>query len=284
VIASAGASSAQGYRVGGPDERGGSTASVRPSGEGAATTTPATGQESTATITNRGVGGPGAATVSNRRERAWWEYAGVTPGSTEYAVLRRWARRRSRDGRVVVAWPGFQMTQGGSRLFLAVSAVPRMTPVNEPGRLVYRLERASVPLRNNRRVLETAAFETPVARAYLRPRRGSVDLVIELRASGVQPTQTQQPGPDGITFIMLDFGRWTAPAQTSATTTGAVAPRTATARGGSASREPEPQGVRLSESERAPTNGANNTTTGSENPDVRANGRDDERPAPPVVR
>jgi hypothetical protein len=83
---------------------------------------------------------------------------------------------------------------------------------------------------------------------------------------------------------MLDFGRWTAPAQTSATTTGAVAPRTATARGGSASREPEPQGVRLSESERAPANGANNSATGSENPDVRANGRDDERPAPPVVR
>jgi hypothetical protein len=184
---------------------------------------------------------------------------------------------------VVVAWPGFQMTESGSRLFLAVSSVPRITPVNEAGKLVYRLERASVPLSNNRRALETVAFATPITRAYLRPRRDAVDLVIELRASGVQPTQSLQTGPDGITFVILDFPRYAAP-ETSPSRSGAAAPRVLTASGTRESRgirpsgeppSPQPQGssisIRPSES------------TDLEGTDLRADGSDDERP-PAVVR
>ncbi len=263
---------AQGRRVGDANDTS-STASVRPAGEGGSTAVSTTqNAEPNVTITNAGAGRTSSGTITTRRERAWWEYAGVTPGSSEYAVLRRWARRRRRDGRVVVAWPGFQMTEQGSRLFLAVSAVPRITPITETGRLVFRLERASVPLSNNRRALETVAFATPISRAYLRTRRGAVDLVVETRASGVQPTQSQQAGPEGITFLMFDFGRFTVP-EGSPTTTGATAPRTVTATG--ATRES--QGIRP-----AAEPSATRTST-SENTDVRATGSDAERP-PVVVR
>lgn len=275
-----GTSMAQGRRVEDGSE-GGSTNSARPSGQSGTSASSAANSatnEGNATITNAGSGRGSSATVTSHRERAWWEYAGVTPGSSEYAVLRRWARRRRRDGRVVVAWPGFQMTESGSRLFLAVSAVPRMTPVNEAGKLVYRLERASVPLSNNRRALETVAFATPITRAYLRTRRGAVDLVIELRASGVQPTQSQQAGPEGITFVMLDFPRYSAP-ETSPSSSGATAPRTVTSSG-----TRESQGIRpAAEQPSQQQQGSSNSVRPSENTDVRANGSDEERP-PTVVR
>lgn len=264
---------AQGYRVEGPNE-GGSSASVRPSsGESNSQSSPAEGQP--VSITNAGSSGSASVTARPTRERAWWEYAGVTPGSTEYAVLRRWARRRTRNGRVVVAWPGFQMTESGSRVFLAVSSAPRITNIQESGKLVYRLERASVPIYNNRRTLETAAFATPVSRAYLRLRRGSVDLVIELRGGATaQPQTSQQAGPDGISFLMFEFGRYTAPAE-SPTTSGATQPRTASTT--SQSTQTTQGGIRPAQ-ESTPT-----ATGGRENTDVRANGRDDERP-PSVVR
>lgn len=271
-----GTSMAQGRRVEDGSE-GSSTSSVRPSGQTSTSSSGAANSatnEQNASITNAGSSRGG--TVTAHRERAWWEYAGVTPGSSEYAVLRRWARRRRRDGRVVVAWPGFQMTESGSRLFLAVSAVPRMTPVNEAGKLVYRLERASVPLSNNRRALETVAFATPITRAYLRTRRGSVELVIEMRASGVQPTQSQQAGPEGITFVMLDFPRYSAP-DVSPTTSGATQPRTVTSSG-----TREPPGIRPA-AETGSAQGSTNSVRPSENTDVRANGTDAERP-PSVVR
>ncbi|MBL8683206.1 MAG: hypothetical protein JNK05_28820 [Myxococcales bacterium] len=276
LTASAASVCAQGYRVEGPNE-GGSSASVRPSG---GETTPQSAQGSSAespavAITNTGSSGRASVTARPTRERAWWEYAGVTPGSSEYAVLRRWARRRSRDGRVVVAWPGFQMTESGSRVFLAVSSAPRVTSIQETGKLVYRLERASVPIYNNRRTLETAAFATPVSRAYLRLRRGSVDLVIELRGgASAQPQTSQQAGPDGISFLMFEFGRYAAPAE-SPTTSGATQPRTATTTSSNTSGQ---GGIRPAAQESSPT-----STGGRENPEIRANGRDDERP-PAVVR
>jgi hypothetical protein len=158
------------------------------------------------------------------------------------------------------------MTERGSRLFLAVSAVPRMTPVSSPGRLVYRLERASVPIRNNRRALETAAFATPISRAYLLPRRGSVDLVIELRAGATtQPTPSQQPGPDGVSFVMLEFPPYQVSLE-EPTRGGATEPQRASTRPDSNAS------IRPSQPSQGETQAG-----------ARVTGQDDERP-PPVVR
>ncbi len=210
---------AQGYTVGGSEDRprpqatqGGQSGQT---GQTNQATPAAQGSQSSATVTDASGQTPRITNTANRRERAWWEYAGVTPGGNELAVLRRWAR--GRRNRPAVAWPGFQMTPQGSRVFLAVTHSPSFTPVNEPGRLVYRLANAVIPLSNNRRVLETGAFSTPVTRAFLRSRGRDAELVIELRASSL-PNVSQHDGPEGVTFVMLDFPQWTPPAESTTRT------------------------------------------------------------------
>lgn len=208
---------AQGYNVGGAEDR-----RTPPNNQAPVTAanTSASNNTANAQVTATPNGTARVTATTQNRERAWWEYAGVTPGGNELAVLRRWAR--GRRNRPAVAWPGFQMTQQGSRVFLAVTHSPTFSPVNEPGRLIFRVENAVIPLSNNRRALETVAFNTPVTRAFLRTHGRDTELVIELRAS-LLPTVSQQSGPEGVTFIMLDFPQWTLPAEQTAQS----APRTA---------------------------------------------------------
>ncbi|MDP3278425.1 MAG: hypothetical protein Q8Q09_24765 [Deltaproteobacteria bacterium] len=213
-----------------------------------------------AQITNvRGRGLNGGVISRSPNARGPLEYGGIVPNGADVALLQRWARRRANRNRPVIAWPGFQMTANGSRLFFASTQAPTLTPVVEPGRLVYRIERAVVPLANNRRALETAGFDTPIQRAYLRRTRGRVELVIELRANNMQPTLTQQQS-EGVTFVLLEFARWTPPETSSATTGQGAGPG------------------RVIESPRTARLPASQGTI------TPANGQDDERPPPPVVR
>jgi hypothetical protein len=267
VTVATGAASAQGYRVGGPEDRDGPASAPGPS---SAAGTGASGDGSTsqgtATVTPS-AGGPSAprpgspAAPTAPRERAWTEYAGIAPGRADVALLRRWARQRGRRGGPVVAWPGFQLTATGSRVFLVVSSQATVTPVQEAGRRVYRVAGATVPLANNRRALETGAFATPVTRAFLRTTRGAVDLVIELRAADVEPTLSQQAGPDGWSLIVLDFPRWNAPDRAPSDAPPPSGPRTATTR---PPTDPAPEAPR--------------------GPDPQAAGQDTERPPPPNLR
>lgn len=245
VIASTSSGYAQGYNVGGSEDRPRQQNSTPSSGN--ATVSNSTGSIQPTTGTAR------VTPAGTRRDREWWEYAGVTPGGNEMTVLRRWAR--GRRNRPAVAWPGFQMTQQGSRVFLAVTHNAAFTPVNEPGRLVYRVANAVIPLSNNRRALETGAFNTPVTRAFLRSHGRDAELVIELRANSL-PNVSQQNGPEGVTFVMLDFPQWTPPNEpatagprTASTTSSepATPPRTATANGpgsNGSSNEPVPANMR----------------------------------------
>ncbi len=147
------------------------------------------------------------------------EYGGITPG-TAHGVPRWWmraVRRNARSGgRAVIAWPGFQVTPQGSRIFLAVSSPPQITPNHRPGRLVYRVRNAVVPIYNNRRALETGAFDTPVTRAFLRTVGRDVDLVIETRTQS-EPQMTQSgasgTGETAMQFVYFDFPPFTAPTQ-----------------------------------------------------------------------
>lgn len=137
------------------------------------------------------------------------DYYGVTPGRAEARIPgARRARRLATRGTVVVEWPGFQMTGQGSRVFVAMSGAPTAV---EPGtanqRLTYVVRNARLPLSNNRRTLETGAFETPVQRAYARQRGRDVELTVELRGDG-QPTMTQGAGEGGLHYVFLDFPRW----------------------------------------------------------------------------
>ncbi len=148
-----------------------------------------------------------AAPVEARRPE---EYGGITPGMPSVPPgLRR--ARRAQGGPTRVAWPGFQMVPGGSRLFVVLTAPQPVGEATRNGRTrVFHIPSASILLSNNRRPLITEAFATPVSRAFLRPGRGGVDLVVELRAE-VEPTISQGTSTQGFHFVYLNFPSFAAP-------------------------------------------------------------------------
>lgn len=146
-----------------------------------------------------------------RVERSPTDYYGVVPGRAEARIpgMRRTRRLATRGGVVAVEWPGFQMTPQGSRVFVAMSSAPAaVDPSSANQRVSFTLRNARIPVANNRRALETGAFETPVQRAYLRQRGRNVEVVLELRGEA-QPTVTQSAGEGGLHYLFLDFPRWT---------------------------------------------------------------------------
>ncbi len=150
--------------------------------------------------------GPSAPVAPRRPE----EYGGVTPGMPSVPPgLRR--ARRAVGGATLVAWPGFQMVPGGSRLFVVLTSPQPVGEAARSGRTrVFHIPNARVLLSNNRRPLITEAFDTPVSRAWLRPGRGGVDFVVELRAD-VEPTLSQETNAQGFHFVYLNFPPFTAP-------------------------------------------------------------------------
>jgi hypothetical protein len=137
------------------------------------------------------------------------EYGGVTPGMP---ALPPGLRRARRPGGVVrVAWPGFQMVPGGSRVFVVLTAQQPVVEASRNGRVrVYHIPSAGIMLSNNRRALITEAFATPVSRAFLRPGRGGTDLVVELRAD-VEPTVSQETNAQGFHYVFVNFQSFAAP-------------------------------------------------------------------------
>lgn len=135
-------------------------------------------------------------------------YMGVVPGSPNRPPRVR--RRASRA--LIVTWPGFQMTEGGSRVFLQLTQPVSVEEQRGVRTVTYTIRNARVPVRNNRRPLITTHFNTPVLRARLVQRRRNALLVVELR-DDVPATLTQGTGPNGFHFLFIDFppGTYAAP-------------------------------------------------------------------------
>lgn len=148
--------------------------------------------------------------VPDGRVRRPEEYGGLSPGMPAlHRGLRRMLGLQRNSPSPVVAWPGFQMVPGGSRLFLAMTrpvTVLESTP--RPMERVLHLDRARILRTNHRRPLETVAFDTPLVRAVLRPSRGGLDLVMQLRADAALRT-SQEAGNDGMHFLYVDFPPYT---------------------------------------------------------------------------
>lgn len=138
------------------------------------------------------------------------EYGGVTPGLRS---LPPGFRRMARLGTTrvpVVAWPGFQVVPGGSRVFVAMTRPGVVTESRSALQRVFHIAGGRVALSNNRRPLITEAFDTPMARAFLRPVRGGVELVVQMRAE-VEHRMSQEVGPQGLNFVYVDFPPFQAP-------------------------------------------------------------------------
>ena len=208
---------AQGYSVVG----GGSTHSdAQPAPATTGTATPATSPNApmaTVTPAPRSSEHLSRATVTPTGEspsgRQPWDYAGLTPGGAGARIPGLSRRETGRAGqRAVVAWPGFQMTPNGSRVFVATTrAVTVSGPQHTPGRYTYVLGAAYIPLSNNRRPLDTSAFETPIDRAYVRQHGRDAELVIETRSDSAPQMTQQNASGNGLSYLFFDFGRWTPP-------------------------------------------------------------------------
>lgn len=133
-------------------------------------------------------------------------YEGVTPGTPNPPPR---VAQIARAGRTLVTWPGFQMTSGGSRIFVETSAAVSFQETRGPNRFVVLLRNCKIHTRNNRNPLVTRHFNTPVRTAFLVPRRRDVELVVELRGE-VSPSISQGDGPNGFRFLFIDFpgGAW----------------------------------------------------------------------------
>ncbi len=127
-------------------------------------------------------------------------YRGVVPGQSHVPPR---ARRLKRTRRNFVTWPGFEMHEGASRVFVQSTSPVTYTRSNESGRIVIVLQNTRINLRNNRNPLVTEHFNTPVAEAYLRQRRRDTLLVLEMKVDA--SARIRQMSENGYHFLFVEF-------------------------------------------------------------------------------
>ena len=123
--------------------------------------------------------------ASSAAQRATPPTAKASPAKKQRTRRRhRWHRRRVADNRMVVSSPGFRMLRNGSSvLYVQVLGVPAIQQVKAPGRLIITIPNSKVPVHNNRRILRTRYFNTPIADARLKQLKESVQVIIDLRST-----------------------------------------------------------------------------------------------------
>ena len=148
--------------------------------------------------------GDGSAAVVPAREVG--AYAGVRPGEVNPPPREKAAKALASRGPIsVLTWPGFQITPSGSRFFLQTTSAPMTETKASEGRYEIILKNARTHVRNTRRWLDTRFFPTPVRRARVE-RRGRRDLafVFELKGASA-PSVSSGTGPDGYTYLYVDW-------------------------------------------------------------------------------
>jgi hypothetical protein len=132
-------------------------------------------------------------------------YDGVVPGPTGKNPLPALPKTGA-----YLVWTGFQMTDGGSRVFLQTTQAVQFEV--DPGRtgkggkstLAVKLEGCRIFMANNRRRIDTRYFATPVANVSARQKGHDVEVRIALREAA-NATPHTEPGPEGTQFVVLDF-------------------------------------------------------------------------------
>ena len=109
-----------------------------------------------------------------------------------------------RRGTPQLVWTGFQITDGGSRVFVQTTAEVELKVEAAKGGVTVTLHNCRVHMRNNSRMLDTRFFASPVERIAVHQRRRDIELDIALRAPA-QSTPRQEAGPGGTHFWVIDF-------------------------------------------------------------------------------
>lgn len=129
-------------------------------------------------------------------------YPGVIPGTGHPPPA---AARAAREPKAVLTWPGFQLTEAGSRIFVQSTRPIEWTRADQDGRVVIVVRNARIHLTNSRRPLVTEHFPTtPVAQAKLERHGRDVHLVIELKVATIAGVSTRDGG-DGYWYLYVDF-------------------------------------------------------------------------------
>jgi hypothetical protein len=114
-------------------------------------------------------------------------YRGVTPGGS---ALPPRPPRLPVHGPQRLTWPGFQVRAGVPTVFLELTGQPDYEVAAQPGGLVVTLKHTVVPVRNNRRPLDVAYFDTQVSEVVARQHGERVLVTIRVKGRG-RPTHRE---------------------------------------------------------------------------------------------
>ncbi len=103
-----------------------------------------------------------------------------------------------------LVWTGFQMIDGGSRVFVQTTAEVELKVGLGKGGVTLTLHNCRVHMRNNSRTLDTRFFASPVQQIAVHQRRRDIELDVALRAP-VHSTARLEAGPGGTHFWVIDF-------------------------------------------------------------------------------
>ncbi|MCC6666127.1 MAG: hypothetical protein IT375_20395 [Polyangiaceae bacterium] len=131
--------------------------------------------------------------------------AGPTPGYTwsdKPAKGGKWKPKKKLDPNAPIAtFPGFRMLgDGSSQLWVHVSKKVAVTAAATS----FVLVGAQVAVRNNTNALVTEYFDTPLARAKLKPDAAGAQLVLEMRESAAAKHRVVD-GPGGSMVLYIDL-------------------------------------------------------------------------------
>jgi hypothetical protein len=135
------------------------------------------------------------------------KYIGVMPGANARNPLPS-----PKKGVPMLIWSGFQMNEQGSRVFFQTSAPVEFEVREGPtgkGKATGKtlsvfLKNCRIHLKNNSRRLDTRFFATPVLGVSAKQNRKDVELRIALKELS-NPAPRTEAGPDGTTFLVLEF-------------------------------------------------------------------------------
>jgi hypothetical protein len=107
----------------------------------------------------------------------------------------------------IATLPGFEETSdGGSRLFVALTQSVQVEERKAQGVITYVLKGAHINRYNNTNALVTVHFNTPVSRARLVPAGNDLHFIVELRAAAT-PTFKMVDNADRSAMLTIDFAK-----------------------------------------------------------------------------
>ena len=112
-----------------------------------------------------------------------------------------WAKK----GPARVVWTGFQMSGGGSRVYLQATAEVEVSVASSKDGMTVTVHDCRLHVRNGRRPLDTRFFRTPVSSVSLAQRKKDVELLIGLSQPVGDVVPRKEAGPNGSQFWVLDF-------------------------------------------------------------------------------